>query len=186
MPYIEVIREDRAEGKLREVYDEIIAQRGALSEVLMIQSLNPESIRRHVDLYMITMFGKSPLRRWQREMIAVVVSKNNECPYCVAHHTTALGHFWKDDARIEKFCADYRSVGLSELEVKLCEYAEVMTRTPSKMTAEFTDGMKAAGVTDRMLHDTALIVSYFNFVNRMVLGLGVELEEHKGAGYEYD
>jgi len=31
-----------------------------------------------------------------------------------------------------------------------------------------------------------LVIAYFNFVNRVVIGLGVELEEDGGKGYEYD
>lgn len=36
--------------------------------------------------------------------------------------------------------------------------------------------MKTAGLTDAAIHDVASIVGYFNFVNRMALGLGIELE----------
>ncbi|MEM7036085.1 MAG: peroxidase, partial [Bacteroidota bacterium] len=79
-----------------------------------------------------------------------------------------------------------RDGGLSEMDVVLCEYAEVMTARPWEMNAELAGRLKASGVTDRMMHDAMLIIGYFNFVNRTVLGLGVELEEHAGAGYNYD
>lgn len=186
MAYIQVIQDDEADGLLREVYDEIIEKRGQLSEVLKIQSLNPQSICDHVNLYMTTMFGKSPLRRAQREMIAVVVSLNNECPYCVTHHATALNHFWKDEERLRRFQNDFRDAELSEQDILLCEYAALMTRKPSEMNAAHADRLKAADISDRMIHDATLIISYFNFVNRMVLGLGAELEQHEGAGFKYD
>ena len=44
-------------------------------------SLNPKSMLDHRALYDTLMFGPSPLRRYQREMIGVVVSALNECHY---------------------------------------------------------------------------------------------------------
>ena len=63
MPYIEVVQHDRAEGTLKNIYDNLIKTRGKLAEVHKIQSLNPESIVNHMDLYMTIMFGRSPLKR---------------------------------------------------------------------------------------------------------------------------
>ena len=103
MPYIEVIEHAQAEGKLKEVYDHLLETRGKLAEVHKIQSLNPESIMNHMDLYMTIMFGQSPLKRYQREMIAVVVSAVNDCEYCQTHHGAALNHFWKDEAKVQAF-----------------------------------------------------------------------------------
>lgn len=186
MAYIEVIEEDAAEGRLREVYDDIIQKRGKLSQVLKIQSLNPESIQRHVDLYMQVMFGRSPLRRAQREMLAVVVSLANDCAYCVAHHAAALDHFWKDHARVQALQDDFRKADLSDTDILLCAYAEQLTRTPGESSPETIADMKAAGLTDQMILDASLVISYFNFVNRMVLGLGVKLEVDHGEGFKYD
>ena len=81
MPYINVIQHNEAEGHLKEIYDDLVEKRGKLAEIHKIQSLNPESIVNHMDLYMTIMFSKSPLKRYQREMIAVVVSARNECHY---------------------------------------------------------------------------------------------------------
>lgn len=36
--------------------------------------------------------------------------------------------------------------------------------------------LRAQGLSDSALHDAATIVAYFNFVNRIASGLGVELE----------
>lgn len=96
MPHIKVIEHNEAEGDLKVIYDDLVAKRGKLAEVHKIQSLNPESIVKHMDLYMSIMYSKSPLSRAQREMIAVVVSAANNCRYCQIHHSDALNHYWKD------------------------------------------------------------------------------------------
>jgi uncharacterized peroxidase-related enzyme len=186
MPYIEVIPYENAEGELKEIYDDLVKKRGKLAEVHKIQSLNPRTIVHHMDLYMSVMFGRSPLKRYQREMMAVVVSSANDCPYCRQHHGEALNHFWKNADRVERLADNYREASLEPLDLTLCEYAYLLTRSPEKVGDHITTALKLMGASDRALLDAALVISYFNFVNRMVLGLGVQLEEDGGSGYEYD
>ena len=79
MSRIKVIQEAEAQGRLKEIYEQLTQSRGKLAEVHKIQSLRPESIVKHMELYMEIMFSKSELSRARREMIAVVVSAFNEC-----------------------------------------------------------------------------------------------------------
>ena len=194
MAYIEVINEDNAEGHLKEVYDNLIEQRGQLAEIHKIQSLNPESIVNHMDLYMTLLYGKSPLKRWQREMIAVVVSASNNCDYCQLHHGQALNHYWKDENRVLKLRGCYNTfvtskineIDLSPKDIQFCTYAAVLTKSPNEIDEDkHIAELKKCGATDREILDAAMITAYFNFVNRMVLGLGVHIEKDKGAGYNY-
>lgn len=186
MPYIEVIQPEAAEGELKAIYDDLVETRGKIAEVHKIQSLNPESIVKHMDLYMTIMFGKSPLRRAQREMIAVVVSKGNDCEYCQTHHGSALNHYWKDDERVAQLRKDYTTVGLSEVDEALCTLAWQLTKAPGQDHESQIQQLRNLGLSDRAVLDATLVVAYFNFVNRMVMGLGVQLEKDKGKGYRYD
>jgi len=56
MNRISVIQPEEASGRLKEIYTEIIHKRGKLADVHKIQSLRPESIVKHMDLYMEIMF----------------------------------------------------------------------------------------------------------------------------------
>jgi len=49
--------------------------------IIRIHGIHPAVLRSHFELYKATMFGKSPLSRAQREMIALVVSAVNGCHY---------------------------------------------------------------------------------------------------------
>ena len=187
MAYIEVIEHDNSEGELKEVYDGLVKSRGKLAEVHKIQSLNPKSIIDHMNLYMTIMFGKSPLKRVQREIIAVVVSKSNNCEYCQTHHAEAVNAYWKNTEKVQALKRDYRDIELSEIDYNLCVLAENLTKTPNwDKQKDHLDLLKNIGLEDRAILDATLVISYFNFVNRMVLGLGIQLEEHKGAGFIYD
>jgi hypothetical protein len=74
MAFIKTIEQNEATGRLKEIYDDLIQKRGQLAEVHKIQSLRPESIVKHIDLYMEIMFSKSELSRAEREMMAVITS----------------------------------------------------------------------------------------------------------------
>jgi len=46
--------------------------------------------------------------------------------------------------------------------------------------------IKDSGLDDRAVLDAHLIISYFNFVNRLVVGLGVDGDDTEKGGYQYD
>lgn len=185
MAFINVIRPHDAEGELKEIYNGLLESRGALAEVHQIQSLNPKALIQHMDMYMTIMYGKSPLKRCQREMMAVVVSISNKCEYCTKHHAEALNAYWKDDVKMEKFINNYESIELDEDNILLCKYAQKLTLTPNAVTNALIEELKSAGFSDKAVLDSAQVIAYFNFVNRLVLGLGVELEDHEGKGFKY-
>jgi len=186
MSRIQVIQPEDAEGRLKEIYTEIVQKRGQLAEVHKIQSLRPESIVKNIDFYMEIMFSKSELSRAHREMMAVVVSMANQCIYCATHHGSALNHYWKNYEKIELLKTDFHSLDLSEKELGLCEFARLLTLQPeSNKKTDLTRDLKIFGLSDAAILDATLVVSYFNFVNRMVLTLGVEIETDEGENYKY-
>ncbi|MBH31353.1 MAG: peroxidase [Candidatus Marinimicrobia bacterium] len=76
-----MIRESDGEGELKDIYDQNMESWGGVDNILKIHSLSPESLRGHIALYKAVMYGKSPIPRPEREMIAVVVSAVNDCHY---------------------------------------------------------------------------------------------------------
>jgi uncharacterized peroxidase-related enzyme len=185
MPWIDYINEDKAEGKLKDIYDEIIKKRGKLSNIMRIHSLNPDLMKKHLDLYISIMFGKSDLSRSDRELIAVVVSSINNCNYCVNHHTEALSHYWKDKDKIDSLIKDFKSVDFSEKTLAMLKYVYKLTKSPYDISKKDIDKLRENNFSDSSILDINLIVSYFNFVNRIVLGLGVEFSEKEVKGYDY-
>jgi alkylhydroperoxidase family enzyme len=81
MAWIEVINEQEATGRLRELYEKYAEPWGGVDNILKIHSLNVQSMQAHYGLYAHLMRGRSPLTRIQREMIAVVASVANQCHY---------------------------------------------------------------------------------------------------------
>ena len=81
MAWIEMIPEEEATGRLKELYDKYTEPWGGVDNIMKIHSLNVKSMQTHFDLYAHLMRGKSDLTRVQREIIAVVVSAVNHCHY---------------------------------------------------------------------------------------------------------
>jgi uncharacterized peroxidase-related enzyme len=186
MSWIKTVEETEARGVLKEIYEEVRKRRGKISNIMKVQSLEPEAMKAHLDLYMAIMFGGSPLKREEREMLGVLVSSLNRCEYCIVHHSEALKHYWRDEEKVKRLAEDYRSLNLTEREIRMLEYAEKLTKNPTEMEREDVETLKRSGFSDREILSINLITSYFNFVNRIVLGLGVSHSEDEVRGYIYE
>ena len=186
MSWIEEVEVGDAEGKLAETYAALIEQRGKVSNILKVHSLNPDAMSDHLDLYMTIMFGKSGLSRAEREAIAVVVSASNDCEYCVNHHAEALRRYIKDEEIVRLLMS---ADGLETLEPRLSNivrHAERLTVAPAAMTESDLEELRAVGLDDKDILDLTLIVGYFNFVNRIAMGLGVSYSDDELSGYLND
>ena len=184
MAWIRVIEEQDAGGMLQDLYNEIIEKRGRVANIMKVHSLNPPSMKAHMDLYLAIMYCSSPLSREEREMVAVSVSSLNNCNYCKTHHGDALNVYWKDEARAERFKRNWREVVDNDKHRAMLEYAEKLTKAPDSVSEEDIAKLKKY-FDDRSILDIALIVAYFNFVNRIALGLGVEVTDEERQGYKY-
>lgn len=180
MTWIRTIAPGEAPPDLHAVFEQITGARGGLAAVHQAQSLNPRALLAHLELYRAVMFARSPLSRSDRERIAVVVSAANRCPYCVAHHAEALRQLGDEPAVIAALTAGRLPEALSDRERALLEWSQLAASSPADCSEAGVQALLAAGYEDRAILDATLTVAYFSFVNRLVLCLGVDLED----GYE--
>ncbi len=131
---------------------------------------------------MAVMFGPSGLSRAECEMIAVVISVADQCPYCIQHHSAALRHYWKDDDKLATFIDDYRSIDLTPKMEAVLDYAFKLTTTPHAMVEADVQRLRNCGLADEDILTINPIASYFNFVNRS--GLGVAFTPDEVEGYQ--
>jgi uncharacterized peroxidase-related enzyme len=131
---------------------------GALLDVFQAY---PEPARPLLALHEQVMRGPSPFTVAERESIAAYVSGLNACAYCHDIHS----------ATAERFGAEPGAVP-DRLRPVLA-YCAKLTQAPSTVTESDVDAVRAAGWDDRALHDAVLVCALFNFMNRMVEGLGI-------------
>lgn len=75
-------------------------------------------------------------------------------------------------------CEDPEVAELSEADRRMVDFSLKLTRSPESMAVTDVDELRSAGFDDSAILDVVQVVSYYNYVNRMTNGLGVELESY--------
>lgn len=81
MSWVPMIPEEKATGKLREVYELARQRAGKVPNIAKLQSLRPDTTERGFALYCQIMDDSTGLSKRERVLIATVVSKVNGCLY---------------------------------------------------------------------------------------------------------
>ncbi len=95
------VSEDEATGKVKAVYDEILASRGLarVPNFWKALALNPDYLEATWN-NLKTVMQPGKVDRVTKEIIAVAVSATNNCDYCLHSHTDALRALGLDDEAI--------------------------------------------------------------------------------------
>lgn len=124
----------------------------------------------------------TPLTRLEREAMAFVASVINDCYYCAAAHL----QFLRSEIREERHEPLLRLLierRWSEVEAvdgrlgALLVFTEKLTAHPGQITRRDVERLRAAGLDDSEVHHSVCLIAYFAFVNRIVDGLGVPLDD---------
>jgi uncharacterized peroxidase-related enzyme len=99
-------------------------------------------------------------------------------------HEKDLRSVVENDEQRQAVQQDYRSAGLTAREVALLDFSVKLTKQPSGMRRDDLDSLRACGFTDEQLVDAVHCISYFNFINRVLDGLGVDPEPSMRYGKE--
>jgi uncharacterized peroxidase-related enzyme len=137
----------------------------------------PGPARPLLDLHEQVMRADSALTPGERELIAAYVSGVNGCGYCHGIHTVTAEAFGVPEGVLAAAGRDLDSAPVDEKMKPVLAYAGKLTRTPARITAEDAEAVFAAGWDERALHDAVLVCALFNFMNRMVDGVGLRADE---------
>lgn len=115
-----------------------------------------------------------------------MASAANGCEYCQQHHGAALNNYWNSKERVQSLRINYQTAALTVPDTLLCRFAIELTVKPNDFVLENrTENLRQGGFDDRAILDATMVVAYFNFVNRIVMTLGVQLEAKAGERYKY-
>lgn len=178
MSWIEVISYNESQGKLRRLYDKVTGPNKNVDNVMMVHGLRPHTMTGHMSLYKNVLHNSNnTLPKWYLETIGVYVSMLNECNYCVEHHYAGLKRLLDDDARALEIRKSLQNrMFLNVLNNKFVEglsYAEKLTLQMNALGETDIVSLRDSGLTDGEILEINQVVSYFNYANRTVLGLGV-------------
>jgi uncharacterized peroxidase-related enzyme len=178
MAFIKVIAPQDAEGDLADLYRKIAPDGGQVDQVLQGHSLRPHTLVGHMALYKAVMHHPgNQLPQWMLETLAVWVSTMNACAYCVDHHSEGLKRVLDDDERYYAILdALFNGVWKDTFDAReqaLLSYARALALTPDRINRMVLEDMHEAEVDDGTILEVNQVVSYYCYVNRMVLGLGI-------------
>lgn len=184
MPFIPTIAPENATGQLKDEYARIEKERGAVASIFRVTGAHAGLTTIHLDLYKEIVYGESPLSRRERELVATVVSRENECSYCVAHHADAFGRHANEPGLQALVATDYTKAKLPPRERAIADHAVKLTKEPGSITDDDINRLRKHGLDDRAILDLTLVVAYFAFVNRLASGLGLTPQDLRGP-YKY-
>ncbi|MCI4661607.1 MAG: peroxidase-related enzyme [Neomegalonema sp.] len=140
---------------------------GMIPNVLRAYAFDPEKLRAFSGMYNDLMLAPSGLSKLEREMIAVVVSSNNHCFYCLTAHGQAVRALSGDPVLGEMLVMNWRAADLEPKQAAMLEFAQKMTSASSKIIEKDREALRKVGWTDRDIWDIAAVASFFNMTNRM-------------------
>jgi uncharacterized peroxidase-related enzyme len=123
------------------------------------------------NLTQLLLRGPSTLTEGERELIATIVSHNNECRFCTTAHAAATEILLGECETAEKVKQDIETAPVSEKMKALLTIAKQVQQSGRNVTTQSIDRAKKAGATDIEIHDTVLIAALFCLYNRYVDGL---------------
>ena len=178
MSWIKIIDYADAAGSLKKLYDRVKGPNNNIDNVLAIHSLRPHTLTGHMGLYKAVLHHSgNTLPKWYLETLGVFVSRLNKCDYCVDHHSAGLRRLLNDDTKYEEITkAIDNNTSITVLEEKWLQgiqYAKTLTTAPSTLMEDHISALRKVGFTDGEILEINQLTSYFNYVNRSVIGLGV-------------
>ena len=178
MSWIKTISYENADPSLKKIYNRVKGSNNTIDNVLSVHSLRPHSLVGHMTLYKSVLHNSNnTLPKWYLESIGVYVSFLNKCDYCVQHHFAGLKRLLNNDKKSEQFWEAVQKDTLnSYFDEKYylgINYAKNITLEVHKITKNDIDQLTSLGFSEGEILEINQVTSYFNYVNRMVLGLGV-------------
>ena len=178
MSWIKTINYEEAESSLKKMYDRVKGPNNNVDNILLAHSLRPHTLLGHMTLYKNVLHNSNnTLPKWYLEALGVYVSYLNACEYCFEHHYSGFKRLYDNDEKSEQFrnavIQDDMSQFFEGRELAGARYAKKLTIQQDQMNQEDVIALRSSGFSDGEILEINQVVSYFNYANRTVVGLGV-------------
>ncbi|MBV9971091.1 MAG: peroxidase-related enzyme, partial [Xanthobacteraceae bacterium] len=135
--------------------------------VLTAYAFDMAKLEAFVAMYNDLMLGASGLSKLEREMIAVAVSANNQCYYCLTAHGAAVRTLSGDPVLGELMVMNYRAARLDPRQRAMLDFAVKLTAEPHAIEEADRESLRRCGFSDRDIWDIAAVAGFFNMSNRV-------------------
>lgn len=179
MSWIETIHYEEADQKLKRLYDRVTGPNNNVDNIMLAHGLRPHTMEGHMNLYKnVLHHASNTLSKTLLETLGVYVSLLNDCNYCVEHHFAGLSRLIDNNEKAGRLLYALKNENLAlyfdTAEVAALEYAAKLTKHQNQMSPVDIEILRKNGFDDGQILEINQVVSYFNYANRTVLGLGVD------------
>jgi uncharacterized peroxidase-related enzyme len=140
---------------------------GFVPHVLTSYAHDNAKLEAFAAFYNDLMLGPSGLSKLEREMIAVAVSSENHCFYCLAAHGAAVRQLSGDPVLGELMAMNWRAADLSLRHKAMLAFASKVTLHSRQINEGDREALRRTGFSNRDIWDIAAVASFFNMSNRM-------------------
>jgi uncharacterized peroxidase-related enzyme len=156
---------------IQAIFAQMRAKPGFVPNVYQAYSLRPQQLRGFMALYDAIMTEASGLTKAEREMIAVAVSAQNHCFYCLTSHGAVLRIRAKDEVLADTIAANYRAANLSPRQRAMLDLAVKITADSATVSDQDIAALRDHGFTDEDIMDIIQTAALFNYSNRVASAL---------------
>ena len=178
MSWIDTIAYEKADAKLKALYDRVKGPNNNVDNIMMMHSLRPHTMEGHMAIYKYVLHHRdNTIDKWFLETLGVWVSTLNKCEYCVEHHFAGLKRLFNHHEKATQIRSAIDTNKIEEAPLENCqktamEYARKLTHNPGSIREESIEKLRADGYTDGEILEINQVCAYFSYANRTVLGLG--------------
>ncbi|GAA4398256.1 peroxidase-related enzyme [Tsukamurella soli] len=170
--FFPTLGDDEIPESLRSLFAKARERIGFLPNVFRAYAVRPERFSPWFTHFSSLHEPTEGLTTADREMIGVVVSSINRCPYCVVSHGHALREASGDQFTADTVAINWRHADLSDKQRAICAYAEKLTLAPHTASEGDLEALAAVGLTSREVWDVIELAAMYAFTNRMALATG--------------
>ncbi|MCB1958554.1 MAG: peroxidase-related enzyme, partial [Rhodocyclaceae bacterium] len=110
----------------------------------------------------------------EREMIAVAVSSQNHCHYCLTAHGAGLRQLTGNPQLAEEIAMNYRIADVTPRQRAMLDFVVKMTNEPDAVGEADRQSLRDAGFDDRTIFDIASLAGFYNMTNRVSTATGMK------------
>lgn len=136
----------------------------------------PETSKPLIEFHEVLLRGPSPFTEGERELIAAYVSALNECRYCRGVHTATAERLGSAQGAVAALVDDIDAAPIDRRMKPVLRYARKLTQSPGGVAQADAEAVFAEGWNETALYHAIAVTALFNFMNRLVEGLGIELD----------
>jgi len=175
MARISGIEKQQTSKDMQDIFAEIEGAFGMVPNLFKTYSHFPPLLKANWNKVKEVMMQGS-LSRKTKEAIALLVSKDNSCAYCVAAHTAALKSIGVTEKEINIIESEIEKSMFTEKERELITFARKANKDPNGITDKEFGKLKKAGASDSEIVEALGVMELFTAFNKFLDSLNVEID----------